>query len=110
MDELKAIIVEFQNLFKNSSRTVFSTNIVFGDNPKDLRPNHLGVKSHQGTIFPFITSGAALKVVVIVQYIGNKQIKAHIINIPYIINLLNIQFGLKDKSLAVSWKICFFML
>ena len=66
-DEQTAMIVEFQNRFKNSSLTVLSIKMVFGERPKDLKPSHFGLKSHQGIIFPFITSGAALKDVVIVQ-------------------------------------------
>ena len=101
-DEDTAIIVEFQNLFRNSSRTVFSAKIVLGDNPRDFSPSHLGVKSHHGTIFPFMTSGAALNVVVMVQYIGKRQAKAQTIKMLYINTLLNIQLGLKDKSDWVS--------
>ena len=62
-----AAMVEFQNRFKNSSRTVLSWNMVSGDNPSERMPSHFGVKSHQGTRLPFITSGAALKLVVSVQ-------------------------------------------
>ena len=46
LDEQTAIMVEFQNRFKNSSLTVLSIKIVLGDNPKDLKPNHFGLKSH----------------------------------------------------------------
>jgi hypothetical protein len=41
--------------------------------PIDSQPFHLGVKSHHGIRFPFITSGASLKEVVIVHRIGNRQ-------------------------------------
>jgi hypothetical protein len=67
LDALTEVIAEFANLFKNSSRTVLSTNIVLGERPRDFRPSHFGRKSHHGIRFPFITSGAALNVVVIVQ-------------------------------------------
>ena len=60
-------IAEFQNRLRNSSLTVDSIPIVSGDRPKERHPSHLGVKSTQGIILPFITSGAILNEVVIVQ-------------------------------------------
>jgi hypothetical protein len=52
--------------------------------PIDSQPFHLGVKSHHGIRFPFITSGASLKEVVIVHKIGNKQTTIHIKRAVYI--------------------------
>ena len=46
---------------------LYPWNIVSGDNPSERMPSHFGVKSHQGIRLPFITSGAALKLVVSVQ-------------------------------------------
>ena len=60
-------MAEFQKRLRNSSLTVDSIPIVSGDRPRDRHPSHLGVKSTQGIILPFITSGAILNEVVIVQ-------------------------------------------
>ena len=43
LDEQTAIIVEFQNRFRNSSLTVLSVKIVLGDNPNERSPNHFGL-------------------------------------------------------------------
>ena len=43
IDEQTAIIVEFQNRFRNSSLTVLSIKMVFGDSPNDLKPSHFGL-------------------------------------------------------------------
>jgi hypothetical protein len=51
----------------NSARTVLSDPMVSGDRPSDFQPNHFGSKSTQGIMFPFITLGAILKLVVMVQ-------------------------------------------
>ena len=66
----------------NSCRTVDSLPIVSGERPSDFQPSHFGVKSTQGISEPFITSGAILKLVVMVQKIGNRQIAAQMSSIP----------------------------
>ena len=48
----------------------------------DSQPFHCGVKSTQGTRLPFITSGASLKEVVMVQKIGKRQITVQISSAP----------------------------
>ena len=67
IEEQTETIAEFQNRLRNSSLTVDSIPIVSGDRPKERHPSHLGVKSTQGIILPFITSGAILNDVVMVQ-------------------------------------------
>ena len=67
IDEQTETMAEFQKRLRNSSLTVDSIPIVSGDRPRDRHPSHLGVKSIQGIILPFITSGAILNEVVIVQ-------------------------------------------
>ena len=60
-------MAELLKRFRNSALTVLSSPSVSGDRPSDFHPNHFGVKSTQGIMFPFITSGAILKLVVSVQ-------------------------------------------
>ena len=66
-DETTDTMAEFENRFRNSARTVLSSPQVSGDRPKDRQPSHAGEKSTQGSMWPFITSGAILKLVVSVQ-------------------------------------------
>ena len=67
VEEQTATMVEFQKRFRNSSRTVDSARMVSGERPIERSPSHFGVKSTQGIMLACMTSGAALKVVVIVQ-------------------------------------------
>ena len=73
-----AVITELVKRLTNSSRTVLSCPIRLGDRPMLSHPFHFGVKSHQGIMLPFITSGASLKLVVTVQKIGKRQTKVQI--------------------------------
>ena len=60
-------MAEFTKRVMNWSRTVLSTPMVSGDRPSDRQPSHAGWKSTNGMRWPCITSGAVLKLVVIVQ-------------------------------------------
>ena len=60
-------MAEFLKRVRNWSRTVLAAPMVSGDRPSERQPSQAGWKSTNGMRWLCITSGAVLKLVVMVQ-------------------------------------------
>lgn len=81
-DAATEMMILFQSLRMNSSRTVDTWESVSGESPSERQPSQLGWKLSQGIRLPRMTSAAVLNEVETVQNSGKMQTHAQVTSRP----------------------------